>query len=78
MHYSSYIFGSRGNNKIYPLTQSDIMYSDILLTVKRGNLLTKEELEFVKGLSKNKIHVVLEAYKSNLFINNTCSSKQFI
>ena len=62
---SSFIFG-RGN-KVFPLSQSDVRYSDILFTIKKGNLLTKDENEFVKGLSKSKKMVVVETYKANLF-----------
>jgi hypothetical protein len=63
---SSFIFGGR-SNKIVPLSQSDLRYSEILFTVRRGNLLTKDEIEFVKGLSKSQKMVIVETYKTNLF-----------
>ena len=63
---SSFIFGNR-SNKVVPLSQDDLRYSEILFTIKGGNLLTKDEIEFVKGLSKSQKMVVVETYKSNLF-----------
>jgi hypothetical protein len=62
---SSFIF-DRGH-KVVPLSQSDLRYSEILITVRRGSLLTKDEIEFVKGLSKSQKMVVVETYKTNLF-----------
>ena len=53
--------------KIAPITLCEMRYYALLQTIQKGNLLTKEEMGFVRELTKEQMLVVVKLYSINLY-----------
>jgi hypothetical protein len=56
-------------NKVAPISLRELRYYDLLRTINSGNLLTEDEMSFVRELPKENILVVVKLYNINLFNN---------
>ena len=60
-------FSRKRSARVYPISQSETKYYELLKTVSKGDLLSKEEMKYVWGLPRENILVVLKLYNINLY-----------
>ena len=53
-------------NKVTPISLGELRYYELLRTINSGNLLTEDEMRFVRELPKENILVVVKLYNKNL------------